>query len=310
MKYRRPARINRDISTVGFGAWQLGNLEMWGDMDEAEAIQLVRQAVAEGVNLFDTAPGYGGGESERLLGVALEGVRDKVFINTKFGHTVDNRMDFTVAGLDKSLQGSLARLRTTYVDGLILHNPGIELLYGEGPLYDRLRELKTAGVIRHYGVSIDSREELDVVLQHNDVDIIELMFNIIHQRPRELFEEVRKRGILLMIKVPLDSGWLTGRYTKDTAFSGIRARWSEDVKATRHDIVLRIKQIVGTADLVHTALRYCLSYPAVTAVIPGTRNTRQLTSNVAAAEGTLSEAMKRQLELLWEDYIQYQHTPW
>lgn len=310
MKYRNPSKIGRDLSVIGFGAWQLGNKEFWGEMSDEHAIELVQQAVVVGINVFDTAPGYGSGASERLLGIALKGQREKVFLNTKFGHTADGRTDFSVEALDVSINDSLARLQTTYLDSIILHNPGWDLLYGDSPIYRRLKHWKALGIIRHYGVSIDSLEELEIVLHHNDVDVIELMFNVIHQSPKVLFEEVEEKGILLMIKVPLDSGWLTGKYTKDSVFTGIRARWSDEVKQTRHDIVTKIKAIVGSADLVQPALRFILSFDAVTCVLPGTRNLKQLASNVAVAEAELSVNHKRQLEELYDTYIRFQSTPW
>ena len=309
MKHRIPQRLNRKIGVIGFGAWQLYNPEFFGDMAKEEAIALVQAAVKQGVNLFDTAPGYGGGNSERILGEALKPYRLDVFINTKFGHTVDNKMDFSINGLNESLIGSLNRLQTDYVDGIILHNPGRELLY-DGPLYERLRELKQDGTIRGFGVSIDSLEELDIVLHHNDVDIIELMFNIIHQSPKALFDEVKQRGILLMIKIPLDSGWLTGKYTKDTVHTGIRARWTPDVITTRLAIVDQIKAILGTNDITQDSLRFVLAHDAVTAVIPGVRNLRQLASNVAAQEQDMNPETVEQLNELYDTFIKHLHTPW
>lgn len=310
MKYRNPARIDKDISVIGFGAWQLGNPEFFGPMEDDVAIRLVHRAVQEGVNLFDTAPGYGGGNSERLLGLALKHHRNTVFINTKFGHTADGRTDFSVEALEESIQASLSRLQTDYLDGLILHNPGRELLYGDQAIYSKLAEYKQKGIVKHFGVSIDSYEELEIVLHHNNVDIIELMFNIIHQSPKALFEEVKRQGILLMIKVPLDSGWLTGKYTSDTIHTGIRSRWTRETIQTRIDIVDRIKAILGKDDIAQDSLRFILAQVGVTAVIPGVRNERQLLSNVEAQTSEMPNETVLELETLYDEFIQHQHTPW
>jgi aryl-alcohol dehydrogenase-like predicted oxidoreductase len=310
MKYRTPSRIGKPISIIGFGAWQLRNPEFFGDMELEDAVMLVQNAVKGGINLFDTAPGYGGGNSELTLGIALQRYRDKVFINTKFGHTADGRTDFSVEGLDQSIKESLARLQTDYLDGLILHSPGLELLDGSAEIYTRLQKRKEEGVIRHYGVSIDTLEELEIVLHHNKVDIIELMFNIVHQAPKELFHEVEKQGILLLIKVPLDSGWLTGKYTIDTVHTGIRSRWTKEVINTRLAIVNKVKAILEKDDIVQDSLRFVLSHKAVTSVIPGVRNETQLLSNLAAADGELDPKKVKQLEELYHSFIKDQDTPW
>lgn len=310
MNYRNPTAINRELSVIGFGAWQLGNAQSFLEMKDEEAIELVREAINQGVNVFDTAPGYGEGNSERLLGIALQPYRKHVFINTKFGHTPDNRMDFSSEGLYRSIEGSLKRLQTDYLDSVILHNPPRELLDQNASIYQTLYSLKQQGVIRHYGVSIDSLEELDIVLHHNNVDVIELLFNILHQAPKALFDEIRQKGIMLLVKVPLDSGWLSGKYTKDTTFTGIRSRWTKDVKEKRLEIVERIKDIVGPDDLAQKALQFILHFDAVTCVIPGTTNISQLESNVNAQEATLAKEEVTMLEELYETYIKHQDTPW
>jgi len=307
---RNPEKISRNLGVIGFGAWQLGNTEFFGPMDDQDAIELVQEAVKQGVTVFDTAPGYGSGNSERLLGIALKPYRKDVFINTKFGHTPEGMTDFSKEGLLSSVSGSLSRLQTDYLDSVILHNPPRELLYATADIYEGLQDLKDTGTIKHYGVSIDTVEELDIVLHHNSVDVIELMFNIIHQSPKALFEEVKKQGILLMIKVPLDSGWLTGKYTKESVFTGIRARWTLEVIHTRLDIVSRIQNLFGKTNIANESLRFVLGFPAVTCVIPGVRNLAQLRSNVEAQKETLTQVQQQELEDLYDTYITHQSTPW
>lgn len=310
MKYKKLNGIAFPISTISFGAWQLGNNEFFGEMNDEDAIDLVKEAVKQGINLFDTAPGYGGGNSERLLGIALKEYRDKVFINTKFGHKADGTSDFSVEALEPGVKDSLKRLQTNYLDSVILHNPGKDMLYGSHPIYKEFQRLKSNGIINHYGVSIDSYEELDIVLHHNNVDVIALMFNIIHQSPKDLFDEIEKQGILLIIKVPLDSGWLTGKYTKQTKHTGVRSRWTKEVIDTRLSIVNKIKEILPTENLVHASLQFILNHKAVTSVIPGTRNMMQLLSNVEASNYILSQQKQQQLYDLYDQYIKTQYTPW
>lgn len=309
MKYNKPNKVDFNISEISFGAWQLGNHYDFGEMNDDQALSLVKKAYKEGITLFDTAPNYGRGNSERLLGKALKDVRDKVFINSKFGHDPHGLTGFDIDRLEPSIMESISRLQTTYLDSLILHNPGKEMLIESHPIFNELKRLKKAGLIHYYGVSIDTAEELEIVLQKNHVDVIELMFNVIHQSPKIWFDEVKKQGILLMIKVPLDSGWLAGKYTKDTVFKGIKARWTKDVIQTRLDIVEKIKSIVGD-DIVHASLRFILNFDAVTCVIPGTRNKKQLLSNIQTSEFVLSKEKQKYLEALYSEDISGLNTPW
>jgi aryl-alcohol dehydrogenase-like predicted oxidoreductase len=309
MNYKTPRRISKKISEISFGGWQLGNHVDFNESDDEKAIQLVKEAYKQGITLFDTAPNYGQGNSEKMMGIALKDFRDDVFINSKFGHDEHGKINFDVDRLEKSVRSSLKRLQTSYLDGLILHNPGPEMLYDTHPIYEELKRLKEEGLIKYYGVSIDTAEELDIVLTHNQVDIIELMFNIIHQSPKKWFDEIEKQGILLMAKVPLDSGWLTGKYNKGTEFSGIRQRWTKDVIQTRLEIVDKIKEIVGD-DILHASLRFVLDFDAVTCVIPGTRTIKHLESNLQTTDYVLTQEKHKALEKLYEDYIKDLNTPW
>lgn len=309
MKYRHPKRVDFDISMISFGAWQLGNDLDFEEMNEEDAIILVKTAVESGITLFDTAPNYGLGNSERILGKALKGYRDKVFINSKFGHDSSGGTGFDIDKLELSLRNSLNRLQTHYLDSVILHNPGREMLYGTHPIYEELKRMKKIGLIKHYGVSIDTPEEMEIVLKHNDIDVIEVMFNIIHQSPRIWFDEVEKQGILLMVKVPLDSGWLSGKYNKDTEFIGIRSRWTKPVIETRLDIVDKIRDIVGE-DILHASLNFILNFHAVSCVIPGIRTLKHLESNIETLDSELDETTQNQLIKLYDEYIKDLDTPW
>lgn len=310
MKFRYQFDQEKSVSLIGFGAWQLGNVERWKGSTFKEGIALVKEAVNQGVNFFDTAPNYASGNSEKILGEALKGVRENVMINTKVGHGPNGEYGFTKEAIKASINHSLKTLQTTYLDSVILHNPERYILEGKSELHMVLQDLKEQGIIKKWGVSIDSLEELKIVLDHLEVDTIEIMFNMIHQEPRYLFNEVEKRGIFLIVKVPLDSGWLTGKYDETSTFRGIRARWSEQTITTRADIVKRIKNILKEDNLVAPALQFILSYTAVSTVIPGTKNKQQLQSSVSVLDYHLSKEKIREIESLYETYIKGQDTPW
>lgn len=310
MVYRYVFDDNKKVSLIGFGGWQLGNSESWKGPSYEEGINLVKEAFRHGVNFFDTAPNYGQGNSELILGEALKDVREQVVINTKIGHGPDGAYEFTYEGVMKSVERSLGKLQTSYLDSVILHNPERYILEGKSDLFLALEELKSIGKIKKYGVSIDTLEELDIVLNNLHVDTIEIMFNIIHQEPKYLFEQIKERNILLIIKVPLDSGWLTGKYNKDSVFDDIRSRWSSDIIETRASIVSRLQNILGTASLVGPALKFISSFPAVSTIIPGTKNIGQLQANIASLDYPLSKKSITDIEDLYESFIKNKETPW
>ena len=130
------------INKLGFGSWQLGNTDFWGYMSVDEGIELVKEAVRGGINFFDTAPGYAAGLSESIIGTAVKGQREKVFISTKFGHTADGETDFSVFSLREQIYESLERLETDYLDSILLHNPSMAILEGETRHFEELEKLK------------------------------------------------------------------------------------------------------------------------------------------------------------------------
>lgn len=310
MIYRKFKRLNKDISILGFGGWQLGNSDFWGNMNFKFGVELVKEAIDKGVTFFDTAPGYSSGLSEKIIGEGIKGFRDKVFINTKFGHKADGTSDFSVESIEGAIMESCKRLQTSYLDSIILHNPMMYILEGKTDHFKELERLKQIGLIKAYGVSVDTLEELKVIISNIEIDVIEVMFNIMHQEVIEVFEEIENKGIMLIIKVPLDSGWLTGKYNELSTFSGIRERWDKETIETRAFIVNEIKKIVKDDNLVKYALSFILSFSAVTTVIPGVKNIAQLNSNLEATVFSLDIDIKKQLIDLYKDVIINKNIPW
>ncbi len=308
MKVRHSEKMKRNVSVLGFGGWQLGNSEHWGEMSFNEGKNLVRDAFALGITFFDTAPNYSNGLSEEIIGAATKDFREQVYINTKFGHSKSG-VDFSIEAIEKSIDSSLERLGTSYLDSVLLHNPPLEVLKGETDHEDEFKRLIELGKIRGYGVSIDSLEELDLTLNNLDVDVIEIMFNINHQEVTELFDEVKKRGIMLVVKVPLDSGWLTGKYNNDSVFGGIRSRWNRSDITHRAKLIEEIKEITGSADLVQYALSFILSFDEVTTVIPGVSSIKQLKENKDATNFKLDENVRKKL-IQFGESIRNQNIPW
>lgn len=301
---------NTKISQLGFGAWPLGNKSRGIQMTEADGVLLVKEAIRYGINFFDTAPNYALGVSESILGKAIDGIRDKVIINTKFGHHVNDQIDFSSSLIKESLMGSLKRLNTNYVDTLMLHNPPLEVLQGKTDHFIVLDSLKKEGYIKGYGVSIDSKLELETTLKHLKVDCIELLFNIFFQETKSLFDEIKNRGIALVIKVPLDSGWLTGSYHKEMVFEGIKSRWTKEDKARRDLYVKEIQKHTGMSSVTKLALSFIWSFDAVSTVIPGVRTIEQLNEHLKAIHYKINPQDKMFLEQLYEDKIKPNPLTW
>jgi aryl-alcohol dehydrogenase-like predicted oxidoreductase len=305
MNRRQLGNTGLEVSEIGFGAWQLCNSDSWGGMDERTALRLVHEAVDGGINLFDTAPNYADTKSERLLGEALQGRRDGVVLVSKFGHTPEGPKLFTVDWFWESLEASLGRLRTDYLDVLLLHNPPVEMFEGTDPLWSAMEEARTQGKIRHYGASLDFASEVESCVANTSSDVLEILFNVFHQDVRRSFDTIRERGIGTITKVPLDSGWLTGRFDAGSRFEGIRARWSAGEIAQRAELVSRIRWLVEDgSELAHKAIGYLLSYDEVSCVIPGIRTIGQLNSNLAASNHRLSPEERRRLEEFWDDFTE------
>jgi len=298
-------------SEIGLGAWQLAN-PSWGINDKQEALRIVQQSLAAGCNFFDTAPGYGNGVSEQLLGQGLESARKDVIICTKFGYTPEGVENFNTDNIRPILEGSLRRLRTDYVDILLLHNPARELMDGRtATQYAELERLKQEGKIREYGVSLDWKIELETVIETTDSNAIELMNNVFYQEPRDAFTMAQERGAGLIIKVPLDSGWLAGRYRGDSRFSDVRERWSPEVIARRAALLEQFAALVppGTS-LAHAALQYILAHPAVSTIVPGAKTVAQALDNFAAADNRLPTDVVRAIDGLWESELKDNPLPW
>lgn len=311
MKYRPLGATGLNVSEIGLGAWQLANPD-WGIHDRAEAVQIVHKSLAAGCNFFDTAPGYGHGVSEEILGEALKSVRQDVIICTKAGYSAAGVANFSTAAIRPTLETSLRRLQTDYVDVLLLHNPARELMDGRvATQYAELEQLKREGKIRAYGVSLDWRAEMEMVMATTGSQALEVYFNAFYQEMLPAFRQAKTQGVGLIVKVPLDSGWLSGRYRGDSRFDDVRNRWSPEVIARRGALVEKFASLVPPGrSLAHAALQFCLAQPEVSTVIPGAKSVAQALDNVAASDQTLPADVVQAIYDLWEQEIAADMPPW
>lgn len=328
MNHREFGRIGR-VSEIGFGAWAIG--ADWGAVEDADAVAALHAALDSGVDFIDTADVYGDGRSERLIARVLgeRGGRQGVVVATKAGRRASPHVaaEYTAANLTAWIERSLKNLETGALDLVQLHCPPTEVYY-RPEVFEALDTLKTAGKIRRYGVSVEKVEEAIKAIEYPGVESVQIIFNIFRQRPAELFFELaQKRNVGVIVRVPLASGLLSGRMSRDTAFSADdhRAynRFGEafDVGETFAgvpfetglDAVDDIRALVPDGmTMAQFALKWILMHEAVGTVIPGARNAAQAAANAAASElPALSEETMHRLQKLYDARIRaHVHHRW
>ena len=298
MKTRRAARLGRDVSEIGFGAWAIGG--SWGTVDEADAVAALNAALDGGVTFIDTADVYGDGRSERIIGAVLKqrgGARPMVA--TKCGRGGPNTADsYTKENLSGWVEASVANLGVDALDLLQLHCPPTKVYYMP-EVIGRLDDLVAAGKLKGYGVSVEKIEEGLKAIEYPGVASVQIVYNIFRQRPARLFfREARRKGVAVIVRIPLASGMLTGKMTKATKFGADdhrnynREGGSFDKGETFAGVpfeeglaaVEELRPLVPVGEtMAALALRWILMNEAVTTVIPGARNAAQARANTAAA---------------------------
>ncbi len=317
MNQRILGKTGRPVSEIGLGTWQLGT--RWGDpFNHEEAIKILETAEENGITFIDTADVYNGGKSEETIGEYISAHPGRFYVTTKCGrrlnpHTAEMYTPDAVAGF---IEGSLTRMKLERLDLILLHCPPTPV-YRRDDIFGELDKQKRAGKIADYGVSIEKAEE---GLQAMDYDIsaMEVIFNMFRLKPLDqLFPMARQKNVGVIARVPLASGLLTGRYSKDTVFGpqdhrtynrdGAAFDKGETFSGIPYELGLEaaeaLKRVFGTADLAPYAIRWILMHPAVSVVIPGASKASQVSSNVKAAE--LPELTKEQMDAVAGVYDQY-----
>ncbi len=290
---RRLGRTGLSVSEVGFGAWAIGGNahgNSYGPTDDATSIAAVHKAVDLGCNFFDTADVYGWGHSEELLGEALEGRRDAVFLATKVGGDFYHggvRMNFDPGYLAFALDRSLKRLRTDHVDLYQLHNPPPEMM-SDPRTYDALESLKAEGKIAHYGVSIHEPSEGLLCLEAGRPEVLQIPFSLFRQEwVGEFLPEAKKAGVGLIAREPLANGFLAGGLHQDSRFASgdIRSYWPPGMVAGRVAATERLAFLARDGRTrAQAALRFVLAFPEVSTTIPGAKTPAQAEENLGASD--------------------------
>jgi len=313
MKYKKYLSNGIKVSEVGFGAWQLGIDSGWKTISEKDSEAMICTALDNGINFFDTAPNYGNGTSESRLGNVFKNIdRSKIVINTKFGRLDNGTVDFDSKHIINSIEKSLSRLNIDYLDSVIIHSPPIELLDGnKNDHYEILEKLQDQGKIIAYGASIDFYDEIKILLDTTNAKVLQPLFNILHQDAKKAFALTKQNNVAVIAKIPLDSGWLTGKYDSNSHFTGVRSRWTQEEKLQRSKLVDRVKEIVGEKhSLVTSALSFCTSFEEVSTVIPGAISKQQLIHNIEAMKSPIAESTRNELVSFYENEVEKLNLPW
>ena len=302
-----------EVSRLGLGAWQLGRSSAWlNGPSEREAVDLIHAAVDAGISFIDTAPGYADGQSELNVGAGLRGRRDKVVLCTKFGHTPEGGSNWESGAIRASVERSAQRLGTDHIDIVVLHNPPAEILDGkQSDHYEVLETLVEEGLIRAYGASVDNSADIDTVLTTSSSNALEVRMSALYQEPWDAIGRAHDKGAGVIIKVPLESGWLTGKYGRDARFSDVRSRWTRDEVTRRAALVDEFRALLPQGmGLISGALRFLLAHEGVSTVIPGTKSLAQLQSTLGAAGDPLADETVQEIRTWYADKLEAKPLNW
>jgi len=310
MEYHTLGRTGLRVSDIGFGAMTIGG-EIFGATDDNESLSALNRALDLGMNFIDTADAYGRGHSEELIAQLLKTRRQEVVLATKGGNQFTVRQglrNFDPDYINAALEQSLKRLQIETIDLYQLHNPSQEVMR-RGEIFDRLERFKREGKIRFYGVSIEQTDDGIVAVETGKPDTLQVVYNILHQDPEEqLFPLAQRENIGIIARVPLERGALSGRFQSAAGFADRdwrRGVFADDQLAQVNAAVAKLQFLVkgDVPNLADAALRFILSQPAVSAIIPGIRTVRQVEANVAASGKRLPpEDLTRLRQLYQSDF--------
>ena len=320
MKYRRLGKNGPEVSEIGLGCWQLG--ADWGDpVSEELGLNILQEAVSQGITLFDTADVYGQGKSESLIGRFLKSEKKPLQVITKFGRGNGVYPDnYSKKTLFDSVEKSLERLGVETLDLIQLHCVPQEVLV-DGAIFSWLRDLKNQGLVKNFGASIETIEQGLICMEQEDLLSLQVIFNIFRQRVvTELFPKALETGTGIIVRLPLASGLLSGKFDSSTTFSSNDHRnynrngeafnvgetfaglpFEKGIELTDH---LKKSYAPKDMNMAQFALRWILDHEAVSCVIPGASKVQQVHSNAhASAIPPLTEDLHRKLNNFYKHDI-------
>jgi len=328
MKYRKLGKTGIQVSEISLGTWQVGG--KWGSgFDDTLAEQIINEAIDAGVNFIDTADVYEAGASEAAVGRVVKSRSEEVFVATKCGRQINPHVNesYTVDVLRKYVEESLKNTGLDCLDLIQLHCPPTEVYY-RPEIFELFDRLKDEGKIKNLGVSVEKLEEGLKAIEYPNVNTVQIIFNKFRQRPSELFfEQVQKKDIGVIVRVPLASGLLTGKFSEESTFEkddhrnfnrdGAMFDKGETFSGVPFDVGLQavdeLKKVFPQSEnLAPIALRWILDFPEVSCIIPGASKVEHLNSNINAVElPPLTEAEKVAVSEIYDKHIKkHVHQLW
>jgi aryl-alcohol dehydrogenase-like predicted oxidoreductase len=327
MEYRTLGRTGFRVSSVSFGAWAIGGT--WGEVRDEDSLGALHKALDMGVNFFDTADVYGDGRSERLIAQLRAERTEPFYVATKAGRRLPKQ---TVEGYSKEnlhawVKRSLDNLKLETIDLLQLHCPPTNL-YRSDMVFGVLEEMKTLGMIRHYGISVETVEEAMLGIQYEGVQSVQIIFNMMRLKPSQtFFAQAAKRQVGILARVPLASGLLTGKMSSTSSFArddhrafnrnGESFDKGETFSGVPYEIGLeaveRLRGLVPSgSSMTQFALRWIGMFPEVTCSIPGAKNAIQAEQNFAAADlPPLEPSVMQAIQTIYNDLVRkHVHGSW
>ncbi len=322
MEYRELGRTGWKVSAISMGTWAMGSL--WGKVDDDESFAALNHALDLGINFFDTADVYG---SEHLLGKLRKSRKEPFYVDTKMGMQVNpDPRGYTRRNLGAFVESSLRQLQVDRIDLMQLHCPPIAAYSAE--TFGYLDDLVIQGKIQFYGVSVERLDEARRAVEFPGVQTVQLVFNMFRQRPIEdFFPQAWQHKVGSIARVPLASGLLSGKMTKNTAFArddhrsfnrqGAAFDRGETFAGVDYELGLKAVEelrplIPAGASMAQMALRWILMFDAVSCAIPGAKRPAQAEDNIRAVElPPLSEATMQRVREIYDQVLRSQvHAVW
>ena len=328
MKYRRLGKTNLNVSEISLGTWQVGGT--WGSgFNDAAAEKIINTAIDQGINFIDTADVYEAGLSEAAVGRIVRSRKEEVYVATKCGRQINphTNENYQPKVLRKYVEDSLKNTGLECLDLIQLHCPPTEVFYSP-EIFELFDRLKDEGKIKNLGISVEKIEEALKGIEYENVTTVQIIFNMFRQRPKELFfEQAAKRDIGVIVRVPLASGLLTGKFSAASTFDaddhrnfnrdGSHFDKGETFSGIPYEIGLEAVEELKALFPDHTnlapiALRWILDHPEVGCVIPGASKMEHLLSNITATDlAPLTKEEHKKVDVIYDQLIRkHVHHSW
>ncbi len=328
MNYRVLGKTGFKVSEISLGTWQVGGT--WGSgFDDALAEKILNDAIDKGVNFIDTADVYEAGASEAAVGRVVKSRSEEVFVATKCGRQINPHINsnYTPQVLRKYVEDSLKNMGMECLDLIQLHCPPTEVYY-RPEIFGLFDDLKKEGKIKNLGISVEKVEEALKGMAFDNVATVQIIYNMFRQRPNELFfEEAKRKDVGVIVRVPLASGLLTGKFDADTSFAkddhrnfnrdGAAFDKGETFAGIPYEkglkAVSELKKVFPEAEnLAPLALRWILDFDAVSCIIPGASKPQHLISNISATKLSPIDSEKlKAINRIYSDFIKpHVHHLW